>query len=69
MKILVYGSSVIAGEKSLAGKTKIIHNVTLHQLDCLQGQREDEEDSCSIDGVQVLFQYLRKEGLAENITL
>ena len=67
MKILVYGSSVTAGRKSLAGKTKIIHNVTLHQLDCLQGQREDEKDGCSIDGVQVLFQYLRKEGLSENI--
>ena len=68
MKILLYGSPVIAGGKSLAGKTKIIHNVTLYQLDCLQGQREDE-DSCSIDGVQVLFQYLRKEGLSENILL
>lgn len=33
-KILVCGSSVIAGGKSLAGKSKIIHNVTLHQPDC-----------------------------------
>lgn len=51
MKTLACGSSVIAGGKSLAGKSKIIHNVTLHQPDCLQGQIEDEEDSCSIDGV------------------
>lgn len=57
METLVCGSSVVAGGKRLAGKSKIIHNVTLHQPDCLVGQIEDEEDSCSIDCVQVLFQY------------
>lgn len=51
MKILVCGSSVVAGGKSLAGKSKIIYNVTLHQPDYLPGQVEDEEDSCSINGV------------------
>ena len=66
MKILVCGSSVITGGKSLADKSKIIHNVTLHQPDCLLDQREDEEDSCLIDCVQVLFQYLIKESLAKN---
>lgn len=64
MEILVCGSSVVAGGKRLAGKSKIIHNVTLHQPDCLVGQIEDEEDSCSIDCVQVLFQYLRNKSLA-----
>lgn len=51
MKTLVCGSSVVAGGKSPAGKSRIIHSVTLHRPDCLLGQREDEEDSCSIDGV------------------
>lgn len=51
MKTLVCGSSVVAGGKSLAGKSRIINSVTLHRPDCLLGQREDEEDSCSTDGV------------------
>lgn len=33
-KTPVCGSSVIAGGKSLAGKSKIIHNVTLYQPGC-----------------------------------
>lgn len=50
MKILVYGSFVVAGGESLAGKSKTNHNVTLHQPDSLQGQIEEEDDISLIDG-------------------
>lgn len=40
------GVWLICGSRweSLAGKSKVIHNVTLHQPDCPLGQIEDEED-------------------------